>query len=265
MEKEFGTRPSQLSLLGTSPALFVKDIVENADFDSIFLVGVTPFLFNWLTEGYFGKGAFARYHDESPSQWMNTKLHDPLAKNFGFVDEVFSLFEWVDHYLLIPLKNNAIDNAKVHNGQGWKLGDTFDDRQTDIWAPVEQEGSFDNEQILNFWRPGIDLDILKTPEELTGMAQAPVDCFTPLLTQLKARSGDMVFILMPSSGLYLEQYIFNNYREDLWLPMITGFDAPALNSMDFPELSTELEIPEWSHLTRKSQDDWSKRVYPYTQ
>lgn len=97
MEKEFGTRPSQLSLLGTSLALFVKDIVENADFDGIFLVGATPFLFNWLTEGHFGKGAFARYHDESPSQWMSTNLHDPLAKNLGFVDEVFSLFEWVDH------------------------------------------------------------------------------------------------------------------------------------------------------------------------
>jgi hypothetical protein len=97
------------------------------------------------------------------------------------------------------------------------------------------------------------------------MAQAPVDYFTPLLTQLKARSGDMVFIRMPSSGLYLEQDIFNNYKEDLWLPMITGFDAPALNSIDFPELSTELEISQWSHLTRKSQDDWSKRVYPYIQ
>jgi hypothetical protein len=45
--------------------------------------------------------------------------------------------------------------------------------------------------------------------------------------------------------------------------MITGFDAPALNSIDFPELSTELEISQWPHLTRKSQDDWSKRVYPY--
>jgi hypothetical protein len=259
MQQEFGTRPIQLSLPGTSPALFVKDIVENTDFDGIILVGVTPFLFNWLTEGFFGKDAFARYHDESPSQWISTKLHDPLSKNLGFVDEAFSLFELVDHYLVLP----ARDNAKVLNEQGWKLGDTFDDRQTDMWSPIEQEGSFDNEQILNFWRPSIDLDNPKTPEELADMAQAAVDYFAPLVSQFKARGGDLIFIRMPSSGLYLEEDIFNNHRENLWLPMITGLDVPAVNTMDYADLSTELEIPEWSHLSRKSQDDWSKRIYPY--
>ncbi len=257
MEKQLGTRPLQLSLPGTSPALFVEDIVENTTFDGIILVGVTPFLFNWLTEGFFGTDAFGRYHDESPAQWMSTKLHDPLAKNLAFIDEGFSLFELVDHYMMLPQR----ENAKVLNQQGWKLGDTYDDRQTDMWAPVEQIGSFDNEQILNFWLPGIDK--IKTSEEMAKMVTETVDFFTPLISKLEARGGDMIFIRMPSSGLYLEKDIKSNHRDNLWLPMIKGFNAPAINSMDFAELSSDLEIPEWSHLSRKSQDIWSERIIPY--
>ncbi|MEW6999287.1 hypothetical protein AADZ86_16500 [Colwelliaceae bacterium BS250] len=257
MEQQLGTRPLQLSLPGTSPALFVADIVENTNFNGIILVGVTPFLFNWLTEGYFGHDAFARYHHESPAQWLSTKLHDPLAKNLGFIDEGFSLFELIDHYLVLP----AREGAKVLNQQGWKLGDTFDDRQTDMWAPIEQRGSFDNQQILNFWLPGIDK--IKTPDEMASMAQEAIDYFSPLITRLKARGGDMVFIRMPSSGLYLERDIKSNHQKYLWLPMIKGFNAPAINTMNFEQLSTNLEIPEWSHLSRKSQDEWSERIIPY--
>lgn len=257
MEQQLGTRPLQLSLPGTSPALFVADIVENTTFDGIILVGVSPFLFNWLTDGFFGHDAFARYHDESPSQWLSTKLHDPLANKLGFIDEGFSLFELIDHYLILPQR----ENAKVLNQQGWKLGDTYDDRQTDMWAPIEQRGSFDNQQILNFWLPGIDK--IETPDEMANMAQEAIDFFSPLITKLQARGGDMIFIRMPSSGLYLEQDINSKHQQHLWLPMIKGFNAPAINSMDFDELSTDLDIPEWSHLSRKSQDEWSARIIPY--
>ncbi|QBY03735.1 hypothetical protein E2K93_04780 [Thalassotalea sp. HSM 43] len=259
MEQQLGTRPLQLALPGTSPALFVEDIVENTDFDGIILVGVTPFLFNWLTEGYFGKDAFQRYHSESPSQWLSTKLHDPLAKNFGFIDEAFSLFELVDHYVALPERKNS----KVLNQQGWKLGDVYQDRQTDMWAPVEQEGSFDNQQILNFWLPGLNLNKLKTAEEMAQMTDEAVNFFRPLITKLRQRGGDMVFIRMPSRGLYLERDVKSNYRELSWQPMIEALNVPAINTMDFPELSSQLEIPEWSHLSRKSQDVWSEKIIAY--
>lgn len=259
MEKKFGTRPLQLSLPGTSPALFVKDIVENTSFDGLILVGFTPFLFNWLTEGHFGKDAFQRYHSESPAQWLSTKLHDPLAKNLGFVDEGFSLFELIDHYSALPERKNS----KILNQQGWKLGNIFDDRQTDMWAPVEQEGSFDNEQILNFWRPGLDLNKVKTPEEMAKMVEEAIAFFGPLVTKLQKRGGDMVFIRMPSKGLYLERDIKTNHRENLWLPIVNALNIPAINTMDFPELSSDLEIPEWSHLSRKSQDVWSEAIFSY--
>jgi len=259
LEKELGTRPIQLSLPGTSPALVVKDIVENTHFNGLIVVGVTPFLFNWLSEGFFGKDAFARYHEESPTQWVSTKLHDTLAYQLGFVDEAFSLFELIDHYSVLPIR----ENAKILNQQGWKLGDTFEDRQTDMWPPVEQENSFDNQQVTNFWLPGLDAKNLKTPKQMAQMSAEAIAFFAPLIKQFRNREGDMIFIRMPSKGLYLERDIKTNHKENLWQPMMAALDVPAINSMDYDELSTDLEIPEWSHFSRDSQDKWSKRIIPY--
>ena len=44
--------------------------------------------------------------------------------------------------------------------------------------------------------------------------------------------------------------------------MAEGIDAVWVNAMDYEELSSELEIPEWSHLSRRSQDDFSRRIVP---
>ena len=67
---------------------------------------------------------------------------------------------------------------------------------------------------------------------------------------------------MPSDGKYLEHDTKTNHRELLWDPMAAGFGATAFNTFDYPELSTDLEIPEWSHFNRDSQDKWSRDVVP---
>lgn len=97
---------------------------------------------------------------------------------------------------------------------------------------------------------------------MAEMAETAVAFFAPLVEQLQSRGGDVVFIRMPSSGKYLEHDLAANYRELTWDPMTGGFGAPAINSMDYPQLSSDLEIPEWSHLSRKSQDAWSRNIVP---
>ena len=144
---------------------------------------------------------------------------------------------------------------------GWKLGNHYEDRQTDMWGPVEVEGSFDNEQILAFWMRGLSRDP-ESPERMQEMVDTSVEHFVPLIEKLRARGGDAVFIRMPGNGKYLEHAIKTNYRELTWNPMTEGFDAVSINTMDYPELSSELEIPEWAHLSRKSQDDFSRLIVP---
>ncbi|MDF2178868.1 hypothetical protein P2G88_11470 [Aliiglaciecola sp. CAU 1673] len=255
LEQAFGTRPLQLSLPGTSPAIFVKDIVENTDFDGVIVVGVTPFLFNWIGPGYFGKDALDVYHNQSPSHWVGTRIHRFLSDHLAFLDEAFSLVELVDHYVVVPERAGA----KVLNEQGWKLGNAYADRQMDMWAPVEVPGSFDNRQVINFWMPGIRRPIPED-DKLQEMADEAIAFFKPLISTLRARGGEIIFIRMPSSGEYLNKDLKADYRHKVWDKMVDGWQAMAIDSMDYPELSSELDIPEWSHLSRASQDLWSERI-----
>jgi hypothetical protein len=255
LEAELGTRPLQLAIAGTGPALMMKGIVEDTDFDGLLLVGATPFLFNRLDEGFFGGDALRWYDGASPSERTGYRIHSLLSAHLGFLDDGFKLFQLVDHYSNLPDREGAFD---LNSGE-WKLGRHLADRQTDMWGPVEEEGSFDNEQILAFWMDGL----VRPPEpaeKMAEMAQSAVEFFAPLVEQLRARGGDVVFIRMPGSGKYLEHDLAANYRELTWDPMAEGFGAVAINTMDYPELSSELEIPEWSHLSRKSQDDFSRRI-----
>ncbi len=257
LEEEFGTRPLQLAIAGTGPALMLQGIVEDTDFDGLVLVGVTPFLFNRLDEGFFGGDALRWYEGASPSEHSGHVIHSFLSQHFAFLDDGFKLFELTDHYSDFPDRDGVWDL----NAGEWKLGYHLEDRQTDMWAPVEVEGSFDNEQILAFWMRGL-VRPPEPPERMEEMAQSAVEFFAPLVEQMQARGGDVVFIRMPGNGKYLEHDLATGYDELTWGPMVEGFGAVSINSMDYPELSSELEIPEWSHLSRQSQDDFSRRIVP---
>ena len=257
LEQSLGTRPLQLAIAGTSPALMFEGIVEDTDFDGLVLVGVTPFLFNRLDSGAYGGEALRWFDNPSPSEKAGDSIHDVLSRYFGFLDDGFRLFELMNHYATFADRDGALDL----NAEPWKLGNHYADRQTDMWPPIEVEGSFDNAQILAFWMGGLSREP-EGPEAMEEMVQATVEFFAPLVEQLRARGGDVVFIRMPSSGKYLEYDLTTKYRELTWDPMAEAIDGIWINSMDYAELSSELEIPEWSHLSRKSQDDFSLRIVP---
>ena len=77
LEQGLSTRPLQLAIAGTGPALFLQDIVENTDFDGLVLIGVTPFLFNRLDEGFFGEEAY----EEAWSEVRRGRLTAPGVKD----------------------------------------------------------------------------------------------------------------------------------------------------------------------------------------
>ena len=255
LEKELATRPIQLALPGTGPALFIKDVIDNTDFDGLMIVGVTPFLFNNPGKGEFGEGALNSYHNQSPSQWTGSKLQDFLSRHLAFVDESFAVFDLIKHYQTLPYR----DGSKKIDAQGWKLGNFYADRQAEMWPPVEQAGSFDSNQLTKFWLNFISGDP-PPPPVVEGMAKGSIEYFRPLIKQLRERGGDMIFVRLPSSGTYLEFETSSNYKSLAWQLMLDEIDVPGIDCMDFPELSTELETPEWSHLTRDSQDKWSARI-----
>ncbi|MEM9388642.1 MAG: hypothetical protein AAGA68_26615 [Pseudomonadota bacterium] len=259
IEARIGARPIQLAIEGTGPALYVKDIVENTDFDGLILIGVTPFLFNRLDQGFLGAGALEWQAGVGPSKRIDWQLHEFLAQRLGFIDTAFDLRALLDHYTYewLPIREGA---ENLQASDEWKLGDTFADRQTNMWPPVEVEGSFDNRQMTAFWSPGLQRP-KPTPERLTEMVEEAVVFFAPVQELLRERGGDLVFVRMPGSGPYEAYDTSANFDEQIWAPLIERLGAVGINSMDYPSLSTELEIPEWSHLSRASQDLWSQRLF----
>ncbi|MGX5203174.1 hypothetical protein [Aliikangiella sp. IMCC44632] len=256
-EQQLATRPLQLALPGTSPALMFEDIVTNTDFNGVVLMGVTPGLFNAIGEGAFGGKALKTYRSETPSQWFGTRIYRGISDYFAFIDHAFSLYELLDHYLVLPERQGAKEPPK----SGWKLGNIYHQRQTDMWAPVEKVGSFDNAQVTMFWQTvGM---VNPIPAEKTAkMRESTVKFFAPLISQFIQRGGEVIFVMMPSSGPLLDAYKKGTYEKDVWHPMLETFDVIGINSLEYPQLSSQLETPEWSHLSRASQDKWSLSFIP---
>jgi hypothetical protein len=255
MAEHIGSKPLQLALPGTGPALFVEDIVNNTDFNGLLLVGVAPFLFNRMDEGFFGKGALNAYHKQSPANYSGAVLHNFISDYFAFLDEAFGLTQLLNHYQTLPYR---VGSKKLKN-DGWKLGNVYQDRLTEMWAPVEQAGGFDNVQVTNFWSGGL-ARTPPTPEEMAKMVTTSSDFYGPLLAKLRARGGDMVFLRLPSSGDYLKFDLKSDYYGRVWQPTIQALDIVGINAMEHEALSTGLDTPEWSHLTRASQDEFSHLI-----
>jgi hypothetical protein len=261
LEEGLGTRPLQLALPGTSPRIIVEHLVNTTDFDGLLLVGYTPMLFNLPGAGEFGQVALDAYQQNAPGKRVGYRIHRWLSEHLGFLDESFDLFTLVEAYASAQLP--VREGSENLNAFGWKLGDTYADRQTDMWEPIETPGTFDWQQVVNFWTGGEpDLGPPPPPERLAELAADANAFFAPLVDEMRSRGGDIVFIRLPSDGDYRRVELEGDIDAHLWRPHVEGLDALSINSWDYPELSTELEIPEWSHLNRRSQDDWSRAVVP---
>jgi hypothetical protein len=265
LEEGLGTRPIQLALPGTSPRIIVEHLVNTTDFDGLILVGYTPFLFNAEGPGGMGQASLDAYTENSPSKRLGYLIHRRLSDHLAFIDgAAFALFKLVERYASPRLASRA--DARDLNALEWKLGNLSTDRQMDMWEPMETPGTFNWQQMINFWR-GQDGETGPPPpvERQMEMAESAVEFFGPLVAEMRSRGGDMVFIRMPSSGEYRELELEGDVDTHLWTPHVEGVDALSINGWDYPELSTDLEIPEWSHLSRRSQDDWSRAVVPILQ
>lgn len=261
LEEELGTRPLQLALPGTGPRVIVEHLVRTTDFDGVILVGYTPILFNVPGGGLMGQVAIDAYEQNAPGRRLSHQLHRELSDHLAFLDESFDLFKLLEAYASpeLPVRDGSVNLE----AEGWKLGDMYADRQMNMWEPVETPGTLDWRRVVAFWTDGEEeMGPAPPPERLAELAEDANAFFAPLVEEMRSRGGDIVFVRMPSSGEYRRVELEGDIDTHLWRPHVQGLDALSISTWDYPELSTELEIPEWSHLSRRSQDDWSRAVIP---
>lgn len=241
-DKLTGRRPVQLALPGTNPRFLLRRFAEDATFDGLVVVGVTPGIYfsDFMT-------AFPKYLDlgdlwkeESPSQRIGHRIGLFLSRQLAFLD---------DQYRLAPL----IERIDVPDRKGvrrpymevWKLSETFDDRQTFMWPRMETDARL-QEHAKKVWMAA---GRLPPPDAATiGRAIAESREF---VARIRDRGGEVVFVRAPSGGALYERERTAVPRERTWDLLLRETGAFGIHFEDHESMQG-LETPEWSHLSRAS-------------
>jgi hypothetical protein len=239
-EEVTGRRPIQLALAGTNPRPFLTDFAADPDFKGLLVVGVTPDIFfgDWLGIPVFA-GMLDYWKDQSPSERFGHQVGLFLSRHLAFLDSDYTLMKFIDQVNL-PNRGEIVRPYL----DVWKVWQTTDDRQTFLWS-----GIVNNERLREHarlvWGP-----FDGKPMDEAAIARACKEA-ADAVKKIRARGGEVVFIRLPSAGLYYEHELHSAPRAKTWDRLLRESGASGIYFDDYPEMR-RLEVPEWSHLSRDS-------------
>jgi len=252
-ERLDGQRPIQLSFEGTSPLTYLEDLAADPKFVGRALVGVEPDLF---FSGFEYHGAAVRYtHRESPSEYIGQQLSMRLI-------EPYLAFDDPDFALQTVLERQAWPErpGKHVYLEPRKLGYHEADRNTYVWDKVSDDPEY-RDLWRRIWRdvfePGPDDP---TPAEALLTEKQQIERAARVVTKLRARGVQVLFVRMPSSGEYLAYENRAFPRATTWTALLTATGAPGIHFEDYPELQG-YELPDWSHMTHSEAERFTAALY----
>jgi hypothetical protein len=230
-----GVRPVQLALQGTNGRPFLENLADDPKFKGLVLVGMAELSYFRTKSGLMQK-ALDRAHFESPAQRGSFLVRRFLERHLAFMDNDYRL-STLGARLDPDLRPGADDNPY---DDVWKIGETFDGRQTILWSRIETDPRL-RDHARHAWNGFRGKPI--TPEVIAmtrARTKAAVD-------KIRARGGEVVFV-RPPSALVLR------VNEEQRLPRAKGWDellkatrAQGVHADDLPQ-AQKLLIPEFSHL-----------------
>jgi hypothetical protein len=234
-----GVRPIQLALPGTNARPFLEDLANDPHFKGLVVVGIADT--SYFRDGIgLMKSALDRYRFESPAQRITFLLDRVLSRLLGFIDDDYRFST-----LVLRLDRGWRPGAQGPYYAVWKISTHGDDRQTQLWSRIEDDGLLRAHarmvwlsQNSSFVGPPITPAIIKMTLERTRVAVA----------KIRARGGDVIFVRPPSAPT-LRAF------EDKRLPRSRGWDAllaaAKVKGIHFDDIATTqgLTLPEFSHLT----------------
>lgn len=237
-----GRRPIQLALPGTSPRFMLQRFADDANFNGLVIVGVTP-------EIYFSEftSAFPEYlelndlwRDESPSKRFGHRIGLVLSRYFAFLDDSYTPGKLIER-LDIPDR----EGMRRPYLEVWKISESFEDRQYRMWPRLETDQRL-LEHARKVWMGGRPRPPA-TPEQIAKVCEE-----TRLqIRKIRARGGEVVFVRPPSGGDVYKRELRNVPRHTTWDRLLQETGAFGIHFEDYPAMQG-LEIPEWSHLSRAS-------------
>lgn len=248
-EEMTGRRPLQLALVGTNPRPVLVRLAEETGFDGLLVVGFTPDLYFLERLSYIPQyeGVLDFWRQESPSERAGHPIGLFLSRHLAFLDEAYRLAPLIER-IDIP------DRPDVRRPylDVWKLAEHSADRQARMWPRLVTDHRLRDHARL-VWGPfNGEGSEAKSVERAIEESRVAVET-------IRARGGDVVFIRAPSAGLYLEHERRGWPRARTWERLLAETGAFGIHFEDYPEMR-DLEVPEWSHLSRDSATRFTRAV-----
>jgi hypothetical protein len=245
-----GRRPVQLALPGTSPRPYLASVAADTDFAGLVICDVAPEMFFSPFIGALPQfvGMQDSWRDETPSERFGHRVNLRLQRMFAFLENEYSLFRLVER--IVVTDDRLGPDGPYYDV--WKLSEAFEGRQYFLWHRVEQPGYL-QDHAREAWGP---FGNERPPLPAAHIDAAIADVVTSV-ARIRARGGEVVFIRPPSDGPFLARERRNAPRATTWDRLLRETGACGIHYEDYAAMRG-LEVPEWSHLSRRSEADFTR-------
>ncbi|MGH8251279.1 MAG: hypothetical protein ACREVI_11405 [Steroidobacteraceae bacterium] len=243
-EEITGRRPIQLALVGSSPRPFLERFAEDADFDGLVVVDVTPEIFfaDFATAFPEYLGLNDLWREESPSRRFGHQVGLLLSRRLAFLDDSYNLPKLIEHIEIPDREGIRRPFLEV-----WKISESFDDRQYRLWPRIETDERL-RQHAMQVWMAGRAQ--ARPPPEGALLARINAEIRRDV-AKIRARGGDVVFVRPPSAGAYYAREQGKVPRAPTWDRLLRETGTFGIHFEDYPEMQG-LDIPEMSHLNAES-------------
>jgi hypothetical protein len=256
-KEQTGTEPAMLAFQGASPLPVLRDIVDNTDFKGTIVVGVTPGLFFSTT---FDKAPpvsraqerLDHYYDRTYAQRINHNLSIPLQKNLAFVTVADEFWDSdVDLGTLLWSKVRD-ERAGPKPAPFYQFEDVSLDRNVQMLERVTNDTAYAN-TIKLAWQDMLSGDMPPPDKKST------TEFFLEYAKKFQEKGGKLVLVRCPSDGWFKEIEAKGLPRTEFWDSLVIRSKLPAYHYDDYEQFRN-LNLPEWSHLSKEDADFFTNEI-----
>jgi hypothetical protein len=248
------THAIQLSMVGSSPLLFLDDLANDPNFKGRLIVDVTEVLF-FATLPYASISpaeGIDFYRKRTPAQKASFAIDHALESELVFLNQAnFSLNALLNK---LPIKNRPGAYPRFDFPIDFSM--TLFSRQNYMTPKFLTDTNLQN-QVKGIW---FVLSRMGGPPPISGKAlEGFIQHIKDNVDKIRARGGDVLFLRTPCSGpmLMAENQLYP--KNAYWDKLLTGTGCKGIYYADYPSLA-HFYLPEFSHLTPEGAIRYTKGI-----
>ncbi len=234
-----GVRPVQVSHVGTDSRALLEHFANDPNFHGLLLVGMADTMYFGMPVIGLGGTAVHNYaKNDKPSQLTGLWIDRWLQNYFAFMDSDYRLSRMVP-----KLDHGWRKGVDSPYEDVWKINEVFPGRQYFMWDQI-QKNKYLQAHARHAWNG------FKGPPIPKWLADKVIARSAEAVRRIRARGGDVIFIRPPSAPELRVNEQQRIPRALGWERLLVGANAKGIHFDDLPQ-AQNLELPEWSHLSRK--------------